>query len=83
MKEPIAVDGVFHEDGRITVRRVKMDDRWLPVDQGRQWADENGRHILIIIPGRAVEELLLSPQTLQWRLLSRSGDSLSQGLALA
>lgn len=71
MSEPLAVDCLFHEDGRITVRRIKLDGSWVPVDQGRQWLDENGRHLLVIIPGHDVAELLLSPFTLQWQLLPR------------
>lgn len=68
MSEPIAVDGVFHEDGRVTVRRIKIGDSWVHVQQGRQWADENGRHVLVMIPGRDVEELLFSSRALHWQL---------------
>jgi hypothetical protein len=69
MSEPIAVDCEFDEDGFVRVRRIKLDDHWLHVEQGRQWLDENGRHILIMIPGSEVQEILLSPGTLQWQLL--------------
>ena len=69
MSEPISVDCVFDQDGRVQVRRIKLDDHWLHVDQGRQWLDENGRHILIMLPGSDVQEILLSPGPLRWQLL--------------
>ncbi len=71
MSDPLAVDGIFHEDGRITVRRIKLDGSWHHVQQGRQWVDENGCHLLIMIPGRSVDELLFSRDTLHWQLLPR------------
>lgn len=75
MSEPIAVDCIFNLDGRIRVRRIERDDHWLSVEQGRQWTDEYGRHILVIIPGHDVQEILLSPATLQWQLIPRRGGS--------
>ena len=43
------------------------------VEQGRQWQDDDGRHVLIMRPGRQVEELLLSVETLRWELVPRRG----------
>jgi hypothetical protein len=43
------------------------------VEQGRQWQDENGRHVLVMRPGRQVEELLLSGETLRWEIVPRRG----------
>lgn len=66
---PIHIDCTFTPDGRIYIRRLKLTDdgRWQPAEQGRQWADETGRHILIMLHGRA-HQLTLSAQTLQWQL---------------
>ena len=73
MNPAVGVDCVFEQDGRVRVRRVKLNDEWLAVEQGRQWRDENGRHFLIIVPGLDVQEILLAPDMLQWRLLPRQG----------
>jgi hypothetical protein len=59
----------------VRIRRVRLDDQWLPVEQGRQWFDENGRHILITVPGGDVQEILLSTRSLQWELVPRWGGS--------
>ncbi len=71
MNQPVGVDCLFEKDGSLRVRRVQLDDQWLQVEQGRQWHDENGRHVLIQIPGGAVQEILLSPHALQWELVPR------------
>ena len=71
MNKPVAVDCLFDPDGRVRVRRVQIDDQWLPVEQGRQWYDENGRHVLIMRPDDEVQEILLSPRSLQWELVPR------------
>lgn len=70
MNQAIGVDCSFDKDGRVQVRRIIVDDRWLVVDPGRQWVDELGRHVLIMIPGGRVFEILLSPDTLTWTLES-------------
>lgn len=62
------VDCVFDGDGAIRVRRIKLDDRWLATDQGRQWHDDVGRHVLIMLDGQQVRELILPSQTLIWEL---------------
>jgi len=70
MNRPIGVDCSFEKDGYVNVRRISVDDRWLVVDPGRQWVDEQGRHVLIMIPGGRVFEIVLSPNTLNWNLTS-------------
>ena len=75
MNETVGVDCIFDQDGRVRVRRVRLDDQWLPVEQGRQWIDENGRHVLITVPGGDVQEILLSTRSLQWELVPRRGGS--------
>jgi len=69
MNKPIAVDCSFEKDGRVLVRRVAFGDSWQVVEQGRQWGDEHGRHVLIMIPGGHVQEIILSPETLNWKLV--------------
>lgn len=75
MSNTIAVDCVFNQDGRVRVRRIQLNDQWFSIEQGRQWIDENGRHILINIPGAdvgtSVQEILLSPLSLQWEHVPR------------
>jgi hypothetical protein len=73
MKQGIGVECTFEKEGGVKVRRIKVGDRWLAVEQGRQWVDENGRHVLIMVPGSDVQEILLSANALQWRLVSRRG----------
>ena len=69
---PIEVDCTFDEDGRVRVRRVRLGRPWQIVEQGRQWADADGRHVLIMLDG-APRELLLRPDTLAWELRELPG----------
>lgn len=64
---PVEVDCTFDEDGRVRVRRIRTGKPWQAVEQGRQWADADGRHVLIMLPG-GVRELLLRADTLAWEL---------------
>ena len=66
--EPIGVECIFQADGRIEVRRIAMDGRWLAVEQGRQWVDQLGRHVLVMLPGNEAREIVLRPQTMTWVL---------------
>jgi hypothetical protein len=67
--ETVGVDCSFGADGSVRVKKVLLNGRWQTVAQGRQWADENGRHVLIMLPGDEVRELLLHPGTLRWGLV--------------
>ena len=67
--KPIGVECSFAEDGKVWVRKVQLNGRWQPVGQGRQWVDENGRHVLIMLPGEEVRELVLQVGTLQWGMV--------------
>jgi hypothetical protein len=75
MNRSIGVECTIEKDGCVKVRRIELGDRWLAVEQGRQWADENGRHVLIMVPGSDVQEILLSAHALQWQLISRQSSS--------
>jgi hypothetical protein len=72
MTTPIEVDCTFDADGRVRVRRVRLGRPWQPVEQGRQWADADGRHVLIRLPA-GVHELLLRADTLTWELRQLPG----------
>jgi hypothetical protein len=69
--EKVGVECRFDPDGRVHVRRVHMDDQWQAAAQGRQWQDESGRHVLVMLPGERIVELWLSVQDLTWRLAPR------------
>ena len=72
MTTPIEVDCTFDAAGRVRVRRVRLGRPWQPVEQGRQWADADGRHVLIMLAG-GVHELLLRADTLTWELRELPG----------
>jgi hypothetical protein len=63
----IGVDAVFAVNGRIQVRRIELDGRWLPVEQGRHWLDGAGLHVLVLVNGH-VREIRLPPDTLIWEI---------------
>jgi hypothetical protein len=69
--ERIGVDCRFEANGRVRVRRIRMDETWHTVAQGRQWQDASGRHVLVMLAGERIEELLLSAEDLTWRLVMR------------
>ena len=48
-----------------------MDGRWLTVQQGRQWDDDFGRCVLVMLPDQTVLHLQLSPQSLTWTIVPR------------
>lgn len=64
----IGVDCVFNLDGTISVRRIKERGEWIPVEQGRQWVDRGGRHVLIMFGGQPAREIWLRSDTLTWEL---------------
>ena len=67
----IGVECRFGNDGTVQVKKVQWNGRWQSVGQGRQWLDENGRHVLIMLPGERVQELVLQAGSLQWGLVER------------
>jgi hypothetical protein len=72
MARSVEVDCTFDEDGRVRVRRIRLGQSWQPVEQGRQWADVDGRHVLIMLPDGA-RELLLRANALTWELRELPG----------
>jgi hypothetical protein len=69
---PVEVDCTFESDGQVRVRRIRLGKPWQMVEQGRQWADADGRHVLILLSG-AVRELVLRADTLTWELRELPG----------
>jgi hypothetical protein len=69
----VGVDCVFNQDGTVTVRRIKVEGDWLPVEQGRQWVNGEGRHVLIKFSEGPVREICLRSDTLTWELRPAQG----------
>lgn len=67
--QPIRVDCTFGADGTVRVRRIAFGERWQVVEQGRQWLDEQGRHVLVMLDGSQVREIVLRREELSWVLL--------------
>ena len=64
----IGVDCTFASNGAVQVRRVEMNGSWQSVGQGRQWLDQHGRHVLIMLPTNQVREIVLRPDTMAWEM---------------
>lgn len=64
----IGVECSFTANGTVRVRRVQMGEVWQAVEQGRQWVDLNGRHVLVMLPGQQAREIILRPDTLTWEI---------------
>lgn len=71
--ERIDVDCLFDEEGTVRVRRIAVGGEWKGVEQGRQWLDEAGRHVLIMLDGREVREILLQRDELVWAMKAHQG----------
>lgn len=69
----IGVECRFAVDGTVDVRRIYMDGDWLPVGQGRQWVDQTGRHVLIMLPDDQSREIRLRPDTMTWEIIPNRG----------
>jgi hypothetical protein len=69
---PVEVDCKFDENGHVHVRRVRLGRPWQAVEQGRQWSDAEGRHVLVMLPV-GVRELVLRADTLTWELRELPG----------
>ncbi len=76
--ERIGVDCRFEANGRVRVRRIRMGETWHTVAQGRQWQDTSGRHVLVMLAGERIAELLLSAEDLTFDLTVLPADALRQ-----
>lgn len=70
---PISIDGIFWADGTLRIRRIRLDKEWVSVGQGRQWTDDDGHHVLIMLHGEEVREMILEPGALVWQLKQPGG----------
>jgi hypothetical protein len=75
MKRQIGVDCKFEEDGLVRVYRINVGGSWLAVEQGRQWVDRRGRHLLILMPGGEVNEICLRSDTMTWQISDLDGQT--------
>ena len=69
----VGVECHFMEDGNLVVKALQIDKQWQQVQQGRQWVDIKGRHILIILPDEQTAEIRLRPDTFNWELKKNRG----------
>ncbi len=70
----IGVDCTFSANGTVRVYRIQVNEKWISVGQGRQWVDGYGRHILIMLPGDQVREIVFRPDTMIWHIEKGRGD---------
>jgi hypothetical protein len=67
--ERIDVTVRFGSSGRIEPLSFMLDERVYPVEStGRSWKDGQSFHILVMVPGNRVCELVFSPSDLAWYL---------------
>lgn len=71
--EPIGVDCLFSADGSVRVRRIALGEKWQGVEQGRQWLDDAGRHVLVMLDRREVREIILRRDEMAWVVKARKG----------
>jgi hypothetical protein len=68
--ERIDVTVRFESSGRIEPLSFTYDGRAYPIEStGRSWNDEQGFHVLVMVPGDHVRELVFMPSDLSWYLL--------------
>jgi hypothetical protein len=67
---PTAVEARHATDGSVHPQRFTWQGDWLSIsDVGRQWMDEAGRHVLVMVSGRHTYELLLERGELLWHVV--------------
>ncbi len=69
----IDVEFVLKANGDVHVRRIRLRDSWVSVQQGRQWRSNHGRFVLVMLPDNTVLQLCLSPEALVWQIVPRAG----------
>ncbi len=71
MIDLIEVTAHFDSDGNISPLEFTWNGQLYRIEStGRQWKDENGQHILVMVPGGRVFELQFNPNSSQWLLRS-------------
>jgi PncC family amidohydrolase len=73
--DAIEVMARFDSSGKAIPLKFSWRDRdYLVESTGRRWEDDRGQHVLVMIPGGRVFELLYSPDDYRW-YLRRSGEN--------
>lgn len=73
--EPVEVVARFDAQGQVIPLSFTWQGQTFPVDSiGRGWQDASGEHILAMVPGERVCELIFIPAEKRWyvRFLSMS-----------
>lgn len=77
--EQVEVAARWELDGRFEIRRFAWRGQVFTVEStGRQWEDETGLHVLCMVPGGQVFELVFHLNPAGWMAIPPSG---SLGLA--
>lgn len=67
---PTVVEARFDQDGGVRVESFAWRQRQLlVVAAGRTWLDDDGRHLLVMVAGDRIYELLLRRSDLSWRVV--------------
>lgn len=67
--DAIDVTAHFNTEGEVTPLRFTWNGvDYLVEDTGRSWQDEEGRHMLVMVPGSQVFELILALPACRWSL---------------
>lgn len=68
--EPVKVVAHWEADNRFEIRRFHWRDQsYQPESTGRQWEDERGLHVLCMVPGGQVFELVFSLNPAGWWII--------------
>lgn len=69
LDEPVRVKAAMDDEGQITPQKMTWQERRYPlVAVGRQWDEEDGRHVLVESADGTRFELLLSRRDFAWRV---------------
>lgn len=67
--ELVEVTAKFAQDGTITPLRLAWQGVAYPIEStGRRWQEQDGLHILIMVPGERVLELIFQAEKGLWYL---------------
>lgn len=67
--EPVEVTARFGAQGRIIPISFTLGGQTYSVDSiGRRWLDDEGQHILVMVPGDRVFELIFESEQMRWFL---------------
>jgi hypothetical protein len=67
--EPVEVTARFDPGGEITPLSFTRDQKTTPVTGvGRRWSDSQAVHILVMVPGEQIYELLFANAQNRWYL---------------